>query len=191
MAKKESTFYNMLITLAGVTLISATSLGYIYELTKEPITQARQNKNLAAVKQVLPAYTNDLLQDKYQLTTPEGTTLDTYIAKQGDSIVGTAIKTYTNKGFSGQVWLVVGFATDGSILNISVLEHKETPGLGTKMSDKAFLQQFIAKNPDTFSLKVKKEGGDVDAITAATVSSKAFCDAVDRAHKAFKKGEKQ
>lgn len=191
MAKKESTFYNMLITLAGVTLISATSLGYIYELTKEPIAQARQNKNLAAVKQVLPAYTNDLLQDKYQLTTPEGTTLDTYIAKQGDSIVGTAIKTYTNKGFSGQVWLVVGFATDGSILNISVLEHKETPGLGTKMSDKAFLQQFIAKNPDTFSLKVKKEGGDVDAITAATVSSKAFCDAVDRAHKAFKKGEKQ
>lgn len=191
MAKKESTFYNMLITLAGVTLISATSLGYIYELTKEPIAQARQNKNLAAVKQVLPAYTNDLLQDKYQLTTPDGTTLDTYIAKQGDSIVGTAIKTYTNKGFSGQVWLVVGFATDGSILNISVLEHKETPGLGTKMSDKAFLQQFIAKNPDTFSLKVKKEGGDVDAITAATVSSKAFCDAVDRAHKAFKKGEKQ
>ncbi|HOG19434.1 MAG TPA: RnfABCDGE type electron transport complex subunit G [Salinivirgaceae bacterium] len=185
MAKKESTFLNMLITLLVITLVSATALGYVYELTKEPIELAKQNKNLEAVKQVVPEFDNDLNESKCQLTTDEGVTLDAYHAKMGDSIVGTAVKTFTNNGFSGEVWLMVGFTPDGSIYNISVLEHKETPGLGTKMSDPSFKDQFMNKNPETFKLRVKKDGGDVDAITAATVSSRAFCDAVERAHRAL------
>lgn len=185
MAKKESTFLNMLITLLVITLVSATALGYVYELTKEPIELAKQNKNLEAVKQVVPEFDNDLNESKCQLTTDEGVTLDAYHAKMGDSIVGTAVKTFTNNGFSGEVWLMVGFTPDGSIYNISVLEHQETPGLGTKMSDPSFKDQFMNKNPETFKLRVKKDGGDVDAITAATVSSRGFCDAVERAHRAL------
>ncbi len=191
MAKKDSTFTNMLITLLVVTFVSATALGYVYELTKEPIEQAKQKKNIEAIQQVVPKFDNNLNEAKHQLQTEEGETLDAYDAKIGDSIVGVAIKTYSNKGFSGEVWLMVGFTPEGSIYNISVLDHKETPGLGTKMNDAIFKDQFNNKNPGTFKLKVKKDGGDVDAITAATVSSRAFCDAVERAHKAFMKGGNQ
>jgi electron transport complex protein RnfG len=73
-------------------------------------------------------------------------------------------------------------------MDLTVLEHKETPGLGTKMTDPSFKDQFNGKNPDSFQLKVKKDGGKVDAITAATISSRAFCDAVGKAHKTLKKG---
>jgi electron transport complex protein RnfG len=77
---------------------------------------------------------------------------------------------------------MAGFKPDGTIFNIAVLEHKETPGLGTKMSEPSFKDQFMEKNPSDFLLIVKNDGGPVDAITAATISSRAFCDAVQRAY---------
>ena len=79
---------------------------------------------------------------------------------------------------------MVGLLADGSISNTAVLAHKETPGLGDKMdiAKSDFPAQFIGKNPAEFKLSVTKDGGDVDAITAATISSRAFCDAVERAY---------
>ena len=83
---------------------------------------------------------------------------------------------------------MAGFKPDGTIINISVLEQKETPGLGTKMTEPLFKDQFNDKNPSTFNLKVKKDGCPVDAITAATISSRAFCDAIQRAYNTLQKG---
>ena len=101
-------------------------------------------------------------------------------------LVGTAVGTYSNKGYDAtQIQLMVGFLPDGSIRNISVIQQKETPGLGTKMKEPKFKDQFNKKNPAEFKLKVKKDGGQVDAITAATISSRAFCDAVDRAYRNY------
>jgi electron transport complex protein RnfG len=94
--------------------------------------------------------------------------------------VGYAVKTYTDKGFGGHIELMAGFLPDGSIHNVLVLQHKETPGLGTRMTDAKFSNQFLGKNPATYALRVKKDGGEVDAITAATVSSRAYCDALER-----------
>ena len=107
------------------------------------------------------------------------------------SIVGYAVNSYTNNGFSGYISLMAGFKPDGSVIGISVLEHKETPGLGTKMTEPEFKEQFTGKNPGESMLKVKKDGGDIDAITAATISSRAFCDAVQRAYNTLKKGDLQ
>jgi electron transport complex protein RnfG len=83
---------------------------------------------------------------------------------------------------------MAGFKPDGTIINISVLQQKETPGLGTKISDPGFKDQFMEKNPADFQLKVIKDGGQVDAITAATISSRAFCDAIERAYNTLQKG---
>ena len=83
---------------------------------------------------------------------------------------------------------MAGFKTDGTIINITVLTHKETPGLGNKMTEPKFKDQFMNKNPKEFSLVVDKDGGPVDAITAATISSRAFCDAVQRAYNTLQKG---
>jgi electron transport complex protein RnfG len=82
---------------------------------------------------------------------------------------------------------MVGLLPDGSINNISVLEHKETPGLGDKMqkNKSSWSEQFNGKNPGSFKLAVTKDGGDVDAITAATISSRAYTDAVKRAYETY------
>ncbi len=186
MAKKESSFKNMVITLLVVTMIAGFALGGVYNATKEPIALAKKAKTEAALKAVIPdfdtIYTHKVL--------PEGGT-DSLIINKGfkeGSLVGVAIESYTNKGYDPtQIKVMVGFSPEGNLLKTSVIQHKETPGLGTKMSDPKFYTQFEGKNPDNFKLQVKKDRGDVDAITAATISSRAFCDALIRAHVALKK----
>jgi electron transport complex protein RnfG len=147
------------------------------------------NKKLAAIKQVVPEFNNNPNDEMYRLPTGEGDSLDVYPAKNDGKLVGYAVNTYTKKGFSGNISLMAGFKPDGTIVNITVLEQKETPGLGTKMTESQFKDQFNNKNPSLFNLKVKKDGGPVDAITAATISSRAFCDAVQRAYNTLQKGD--
>ena len=189
MANTESTFRNMVLSLTLIALVSSALLGFVYEVTKEPIALSNLNKKLEAIRQVVPEFDNNPNDEMFLLPTGEGDSLEVYPAKKDDMIIGYAINTYTNMGFSGNIKLMAGFKPDGSIFNITVLEHKETPGLGTKMADPGFKDQFIEKNPAEFELRVKKDGGPVDAITAATISSRAFCDAVQRAYNTLQKGE--
>ncbi|MGE0089265.1 MAG: RnfABCDGE type electron transport complex subunit G [Bacteroidales bacterium] len=188
MAKTESNFKNMFLVLFSICFVAATALGFIYQVTKTPIEQTKLNKKLNAIKQVVPEFTNDPTADMIMLPTGEGDSLEIYPAKNNNEIVGYAVKTYTNKGFSGYIGLIAGFKLDGSIINIVVLEQKETPGLGTKMAEPQFKDQFNGKNPNDFQMVVKKDGGQVDAITAATISSRAFCDAIQRAYNTLQKG---
>ena len=187
MSKKESNFLNMVLTLFAVTFLSSAALGYVYELTKEPKAAADLAKKNNAIKEVLPEYDNNPLAEKYEISTSDGYKLVCYPAKKDGKLVGTAIETFTNKGFSGIIKLMVGFLPDGTIYDISVVEQKETPGLGNKIekSKSDFSEQFKGKDPKVFKLQVKKDGGDVDAITAATISSRAFCDALSRAYNAY------
>jgi len=188
MAKTESTFRNMVLSLTLISLISSACLGFVYELTKKPIEISNLNKKLNAIKQVVPEFTNNPNDEMFRLPTDDGDSLEIYPAKKDDVLVGYAVNSYTSKGFSGNITLMAGFKPDGTIIKITVLEHKETPGLGTKMTEPEFKDQFNDKNPADFELKVKKDGGPVDAITAATISSRAFCDAVTKAYNTLQKG---
>jgi electron transport complex protein RnfG len=188
MAKTESTFRNMVLSLTFISLAASASLGFVYEFTKKPIELSNLNKKLKAIRLVVPDFNNDPDKEMYKLPTGSGDSLDIYPAKKDNEIVGYAVNTYTKNGFSGNISLMAGFKPDGTIFNITVLEHKETPGLGSKMNDPGFKDQFNLKNPTSFELKVKKDGGPVDAITAATISSRAFCDAVQRAYNTIQKG---
>jgi len=186
MAKTESTFKNMVLSLTLISLVSSACLGFVYELTKKPIEISNLNKKLNAIKLVVPEFTNNPNEEMFRLATGDGDSLEIYPARKDDTIVGYAVNTFTSKGFSGNISLMAGFKPDGTIINITVLEQKETPGLGTKMAEPEFKDQFNDKNPADFELKVKKDGGQVDAITAATVSSRAYCDALQRAYTALK-----
>ncbi|MDY0098349.1 MAG: RnfABCDGE type electron transport complex subunit G [Bacteroidales bacterium] len=188
MAKTESNFKNMALSLTLIAMVAATCLGFVYELTKKPIELSNLNKKLAAIREVVPEFTNNPNNEMFRLPTGEGDSLDIYPAKKDNTVVGYAVNTYTTKGFSGTITLMAGFKPDGTIINITVLEHKETPGLGTKMTEPSFKDQFMDKNPVEYELKVKKDGGPVDAITAATISSRAYCDAVQRAYNTLKNG---
>jgi electron transport complex protein RnfG len=191
MAKSESTFRNMVLSLTLISLAASASLGFVYQFTKKPIELSNLNKKLNAIKQVVPDFNNNPDQEMYRLPTGEGDSLEIYPARKDNELVGYAVNTYTKKGFSGNINLMTGFKPDGTVINITVLEHKETPGLGSKMNDPVFKNQFNDKNPSVFELKVRKDGGPVDAITAATISSRAFCDAVSRAYLTLQKGEKK
>ena len=188
MAKTESTFKNMVLSLTLIALGSSAGLGFVYEFTKEPIALSVLNKKLDAIREVVPGFDNNPNDEMFRLPTGEGDSLEIYPARKDGEIVGYAVNTYTNTGFSGYINLMAGFKPDGTIINISVLTQKETPGLGTKMTEPGFKDQFNDKNPAEFQLKVKKDGGPVDAITAATISSRAFCDAVQRAYNTLQKG---
>lgn len=183
--KLESNFTNMVVVLFAVTLISSSAVGYVYTLTAGPIEAAKQAKQVNAIRQVIPGeFDNDPGADAWKMQTPEGGELEFFPAKKNGEPVGTAVKTYTNKGFGGKVLLMVGFTPDGAISNYSVLEHKETPGLGSKMTfwfTRDGKGSVIGKHPGSQGLKVSKDGGEVDAITAATISSRGFLDAVNRA----------
>jgi len=188
MAKTESTFRNMVLSLTLISLGASACLGFVYVMTKEPIELSLLNKKLNAIKQVVPDFTNNPNEDMFRLPTGEGDSLEIYPAKKEGEIIGYAVNTYTKTGFSGNISLMAGFKPDGTIISISVLEQKETPGLGTKMTEPGFKDQFNNKNPSEFNLKVKKDGGPVDAITSATISSRAFCDAVQRAYNTIQNG---
>lgn len=189
MAKTESTLKNMVLSLTLIALVSSACLGFVYEFTKKPIELSILNKKLNAIKLVVPEFNNNPNEEMFRLATGEGDSLEIYPAKKDDTIVGYAVNTFTSKGFSGNISLMAGFKPDGTIFNITVLEHKETPGLGTKLTEPEFKDQFNDKNPADFELKVKKDGGPVDAITAATISSRAFCDAVNKAYNTLQKGD--
>lgn len=185
---KESNFKNMTLTLFVVTLLASASLGFVYSFTKGPIENAQNAKINGAISLVLPDFDNIPSAESFTREI-DGGLLTFYPASKGGEPVGMAIQTFTKNGFSGQIDLMVGFLPDGSIHAIEVINHKETPGLGDKMeSGKSdFNVQFKGKNPKDFKLSVTKDGGDVDAITASTISSRAYCDAVERAYNAFVK----
>ena len=184
--KKESTLINMLIALLVIAAVSGGVLGLVYGVTKDAIAEVDQKKNEAAIQAVLPlqgeiTYKADTLKYNYEgvdLTFPCNLAFDA-----SGNFQGAAVKT-NEGGFGGKIDMMVGFLADGTIKGTSVLSHTETPGLGANMTGK-FKDQFVDKNPASYKLIVKKDGGDVDAITAATITSRAFSKAVDKAYQAF------
>ncbi len=177
----------MVLSLLGVCAVASGLLGFMNKVTEGPIAEAKAKAKLEAIQKVVPEFDNNPSEEKYVLQSDLGD-LECFPARKGGQLVGTAISTTTNLAFSGSFAVMVGINPEGTLISTSVLEHKETPGLGTKMTEPKFSKQFIGKNPATFKMKVRKDGGDVDAITAATITSRAFCDAVVRACNAYEKG---
>lgn len=180
----ESSLKNMVLVLFTITLLSSAAVGGVYTITKEPIAQAKVAAVNNALKQVLPEYETTTSQT----IEVNDMAVEAYTATVADKAVGYAIKSSSKNGFGGAISLMVGFDTEGNIININVLEQKETPGLGTKMADEgnALQASLVGKNAGKVNLTVKKDGGDIDALTAATISSRAYAEAVAIAYEAFK-----
>jgi electron transport complex protein RnfG len=215
MAKTESTLKNMFLTLIAIAVVSGASLGFVYNFTKAPIEKAKADKQQEAIKLVVPEFDNDPAAEATIVTAAEGAELKLFPAKKNGQLVGTAVESTTNKGFSGEIRIMVGFTPDGTIINYTILEHKETPGLGSKMEEwfrpqvvvegaaeekPSFFdwlfgikgsgggnRSVLEKNPGTSNLTVSKDGGEIDAITAATISSRAFLDAISVAYITYSK----
>lgn len=188
MKKLQSTLVNMVLVLGIIAIVAATLLAWVNQLTAEPIRLAEVTKQQTAIKEVTPAF--DAVGKIISYTDETGQNINCYPVLNQNKCVGIAVESYSNAGFNGYIQVMVGFDMNGNIVNYSVLKQAETPGLGTKMvdwfkTDKA-AQSILGKNPAK-GLRVSKDGGEIDAITAATISSRAFLDAVNRAYTYYQK----
>ena len=186
----KSTLPNMILSLGTITIVAAALLAGVYTITEKPIKEAALNKQIEAISAVTPEFNNDPVAEAVDIT-PEGesTPLKVFPAKKDGQLVGAAVESYSLAGFSGEIKLIYGFDLDGNITGYEVMSHAETPGLGAKM-DEWFRspegkRSVIGLNPATTNMTVTKDGGDIDAITAATITSRAYLDALTRAHRAF------
>ena len=181
MKRLESNLTNMVLSLTLVALVAAALLGGLYVMTKAPIELQKQQKQQAAITSVLPQIEGMTIAEPEKA---EGMTL--YKAYKDGEWVATAVET-TENGFGGKFKVMIGFDQKGNVVNYEVLEHQETPGLGDKMTfwfknaDKQG-QNILGSNPADRQFVVSKDGGEVDAITAATISSRAFLKAVNNAY---------
>ncbi len=185
----KSTLFNMTAVLLGITLVASAGVGVVNTITKEPIAQAEAAAKVEALKQVLPAFEGE---PAVQTLTIDALPLTVYTASAAGEVVGYAVESLSKNGFGGAISLMVGFSASGEVLNVNVLKQTETPGLGTKMADEGNPllasiqgQKLEDKQLVDGKLAVKKDGGDVDALTAATISSRAYVDAINRAWAAF------
>ncbi len=179
----KNSLLNMILVLGGISLVASAGVGYVYKITEEPIELAVEANKKAALGEVLPTFDDEV---PAQLTL-DGIPVVVHTAKEGGQIVGYAVETATNNGFSGQFKLMVGFTPDGRVRAVKVLEHAETPGLGDKMGVEGnpLFASFDGRSLADMNLAVRKDGGDVDALTAATITSRAYVDAVARAFNAM------
>ena len=162
----------MTVCLFAICLVCSALLAGVYALTVEPIAAAAAAKNEAAIKEVLPEAAAAIEEERTVEVDGAAYTYNLAYDEQGNT-VGCAINV-SSLGFGGPIMIKVGFDANGVIWNTKVLSQAETPGLGAKCTEAAFADQFRFFNPAEKKLAVKKDGGDVDAITASTITSRAY-----------------
>ena len=188
MKKLESSFKNMVIVLTVVAVVAGLLLGYVNKLTAEPIAQANAKALSDAIALVVPGFDNEPAANPDTIEV-DGVTYKIYKATKGDKFIGAAVESSAN-GFGGALTVLVGFDADGKIIDYSLLSHAETPGLGSKAADwfkKGGKGDITGKNPGDKPLTVSKDGGEIDAITESTITSRAFLNAVNAAYAAYAK----
>ena len=182
MAKEESAL-KVIIVLVLIAFFSAFLLAYVNKVTSGPI---EENKKADGI--VLGDLKDYTFPENPEATEIENSPVKYFLAKAADSsIIGYAIVVKGPNGFTNDFDMMVGLDAQGTIIDTYVLDHKETPGLGDGMKKEGFKQQFRGKNLDDTKWNVKKDGGDIDALTAATITSRAFTGGVRRALLLFKK----
>ncbi|MBS5876864.1 MAG: RnfABCDGE type electron transport complex subunit G [Prevotella sp.] len=193
MKKLESSITNMVLVLVGVALITGGILAYVNHITEAPIKLQAEKTLADGIKAVMGGVQLSVAENDTIKQTIKGKEAVFVIHKTVDSNkqdLGVAVESTTG-GFGGDLKVLVGFDKDGNILGYTILQHAETPGLGAK-ADKWFQKDgkgsIIGKNPNKDNLTVKKDGGDIDAITASTITSRAFLLAITQAYNAYKSG---
>ena len=180
----------MVLVLTGVAVIMGGILAYVNHLTEGPIAEQKEKALADGIKTVMVC--NDLVvaktdEVKQNVDGKELTFIIYQVKDQQGKDLGAAVQS-TTMGFGGDLKVLVGFNPEGQILGYTLLEHAETPGLGAKADlwfQKGQKGDIIGKSPAE-PLTVSKDGGQVDAITASTITSRAFLKAVNQAYQAYK-----
>lgn len=183
----KSNLKTMTISLTVLAVVAGAALGIVNFYTADPIAEAQLKAKKEALEAVLPQFDNDPYADA---TVVDG--LAVYPATNGGKPAGTAVESFSDNGFGGRITILFGFDDKACVKGYSVLSHSETPGLGANM------QQWFDVEGSTHNVigtstpvKVKADGGDIDAMAGATISSRAFVEALNKAREALNKSQQQ
>ncbi|PLY02491.1 MAG: hypothetical protein C0622_05415 [Desulfuromonas sp.] len=174
--------------LIALTLIAAGAgliLSLVEGVTREPIKEQRRIQMLKALSAVLPEFDNSPDSDTVVLENgvdAKGNPVQVifYRGRKGDELTGTAFKVVAPDGYSGNIEVMVGVKPDETLQAIEILAHAETPGLGSKITEPWFKDLFKSKGLDNADWRVKKDGGEFDQITGATISPRAIVGAIKK-----------
>ena len=179
----------MFLSLFLICLVVSAILAVANEFTRGPIEKLKKVKLENAIRKVIPGFDNSPLDEAFWTKINDTDSLKVFPAKKDGKEMGAAVESNSMRGFNGEIKVIVGFDLDGKLLNYIVLQHAETPGLGDKMGtwfkQNKNNRNVIGRNLKEGALRVSRDGGDVDAITAATITSQAFLDAINRAYAAY------
>lgn len=189
-------FSRLLITLTVVAAGAGMLLSLMESVTRDPIAEQRRIQQLKAISAVLPQFDNS--PDKDVVVVQNGTDKkgnpvhSTFFrARHDGQLVGVAFKVIAPDGYSGNIEVMVGLDTAERIVAIEILAHAETPGLGSKITDQWFKDLFRDRGLDNTDWRVKKDGGEIDQITGATISPRAIVGAVKRGLDFFQQHRQQ
>lgn len=176
----------MLLSLTVICCVAAALLAFVFDMTSKPIAESQMRNLLLGISKVSPEYDNNPYEEVIDIEI-NGGMVKIYPARQGGALQGVAVETFTNSGFAGNIRILVGIDNVSNIIDYTVLQHAETPGLGDKMQEwfrvEGTGQSILGKNLSS-PIAVTKDGGEIDAITAATISSRAFMEALNTAQAA-------
>lgn len=172
-AKKSESMARLVIVLFAVTAIVAFLLGLVDFITRDKIAANVKAKTDAAMSAVLEAESYTEL-DSY--SDASGLVNSIYIATDASGSTIGYVSEVSPSGFGGTINMVVGVDTDGAVTGISIVKMSETSGLGDNASNTSFREQYVGK---TGTIAVDKDGGEIAALTGATVTSRAVTDGVN------------
>lgn len=177
------------LILAGFALLTTAGVAITEQLTRERIAEQQQRQLLKILDQVISpdTYDNELYKRCIITNSQQflGTNKDLhgYVAMQGETPKAIALETIAPDGYNGKIKLIVGIHYDGTVSGVRTLSHQETPGLGDKieMAKSDWMTSFDGHQLDTEKdprWRVKKDGGQFDQFTGATITPRAVIKAV-------------
>ncbi len=167
-------FLKLMLVPTAICVVCAALLAYVYGITKAPIKEGAEKRELAAAAALLATDSAE------KVATPDGAVTGFIVRDESNAVSGLAVQGFSEHGYGGDLRLLVAFDTAGKVLEYKVLEISETPGLGSKV-DKEFMHERVRNAPHPANWNVTKDGGDIEAVTAATISSRALMEAIRNA----------
>jgi len=180
----------LVLVLFLICLIAGVLLATVNMVTEAPIREAARMEKLAAIEKVLPAHDNQPDSDTVEIQ-QDGQTWTFCIGRKAGEFAGAAFEAISTRGYGGDIVVMVGINTEDNVQAIEILQQKETPGLGAKIKDKEFKGGFLDRSLKNIKWAVLKDGGDIDQITAATISSRAVVNAVKQGIDIYLANEKE
>ncbi len=168
--------YRDIIILVMFAVVAGGALSAVYGVTREKIVVTEKLERTNALKTVLPTLSSGA---KEVVLEKDGLQIPVTLDSANGAFSGAVLELETKKGYGGTIKYMVGVDKDRHVTGLYILSQNETPGLGTKAKEKTWWGQFLGKGQDNFKFKVKKDGGDADAITAATITSRAVTNQMD------------